>query len=103
MGPNRHLAITEPARPELRGNAAPSLRGLKTSSTHFNAQPGGQEVGDAFSWPYKLLRTSNSLIIAVPQTVIARGFVKDWKLSVAGTRNGRSQTSVMPKAPTPSP
>jgi hypothetical protein len=81
------LAITEPARPELRGTQPQAFEALKDKQhVILNAPTGwGKSVVIAFLVAYKLLRNSQlRCIIAVPQTVIARGFVKDWKLSVAG-------------------
>jgi hypothetical protein len=81
------LMIAEPTQPELCGTQPQAFKALKDKQhVILNAPTGwGKSVVIAFLVACKLLRNPQlRCIIAVPQTVIARGFVKDWKLRVAG-------------------
>lgn len=81
------LVVAEPTRPELRRSQARAFAALKDKQRVVLQAPTGwgKSMLIASLILYKLLRNPNlRCIIAVPQTLIARGFVRDWKLRVAG-------------------
>ena len=81
------LVVSEPFRPELRRSQARAFAALKDKKrTVLQAPTGwGKSLVIASLVLYKLLRNPNlRCIIAVPQTLIARGFMRDWTLRIAG-------------------
>jgi len=85
--PTSPLTVAEPTQPELRGTQPHAFKALKDKQhVILNAPTGwGKSVVIAFLVAHKLVRNPQlRCVISVPQTVIARGFVKDWKLRIAG-------------------
>ena len=81
------LVVSEPFRPELRRSQARAFAALKDKQRVMLQAPTGwgKSLVIASLVLYKLLRNPNlRCIIAVPQTLIARGFVRDWTLRIAG-------------------
>jgi hypothetical protein len=81
------LPFSEPTQPTLRKSQARTFAALKDKQRVVLQAPTGwgKSLVIASLVLYKLLRNPDfRCIIAVPQTLIARGFVRDWKLKVAG-------------------
>jgi len=81
------LVVSAPTRPELRRSQARALAALKDKQRVVLQAPTGwgKSLVIASLVLYKLLRNPDlRCIIAVPQTLIASGFVRDWKLRMAG-------------------
>ena len=81
------LVVPEPTRLELRRSQARAFAGLKDKPRVVLQAPTGwgKSLVIASLVLYKLLRNPElRCIIAVPQTLIARGFVRDWTLRIAG-------------------
>jgi hypothetical protein len=81
------LVVSEPTRPELRRSQARAFAALKDKQRVVLQAPTGwgKSLVIASLILHKLLRNPDlRCVIAVPQTLIARGFVRDWKLRIAG-------------------
>ena len=81
------LPISAPTHPELRGSQVRAFKALKDKQRVILQAPTGwgKSLVIASLVLCKLLRNQDlRCIIAVPQTLIARGFVRDWKLRIAG-------------------
>jgi len=81
------LPISAPTHPELRGSQVRAFKSLKDKQRVILQAPTGwgKSLVIASLVLCKLLRNQDlRCIIAVPQTLIARGFVRDWKLRIAG-------------------
>jgi superfamily II DNA or RNA helicase len=76
--------VTDPTQPKLRGKSQPhAFKRLKSQRfAILNAPTGwGKSIVIAMLVLYKLVRHPRlRCIISVPQTIIARGFTRDWKL-----------------------
>jgi len=80
-------AISESTKPTLRRSQARAFAAMKDKERVVLQAPTGwgKSLVIASLVLYKLLRNpSLRCIIAVPQTLIARGFARDWKLRIAG-------------------
>jgi len=83
------LVVTDPERPKLRGSQPQAVRALKDKKhVILNAPTGwGKSLVIITLLLYKLLRNKELRgIIAVPQTLIGRGFVNHWALKIPGIR-----------------
>jgi superfamily II DNA or RNA helicase len=81
------LVVSEPTRPELRRSQARAFAALKDKQRIVLQAPTGwgKSLVIASLILHKLLRNPDlRCVIAVPQTLIARGFVRDWQLRIAG-------------------
>ena len=81
------LPVSKPTQPTLRHSQARAFATLKDKQRVVLQAPTGwgKSLLIASLVLYKLLRNADlCCIIAVPQTLIARGFVRDWTLRIAG-------------------
>ena len=81
------LPVSKPTQPTLRHSQARAFATLKDKQRVVLQAPTGwgKSLLIASLVLYKLLRNADlCCIIAVPQTLIARGFVRDWTLQIAG-------------------
>lgn len=79
------LSIPDPAHPVLCGSQVPAFKKLKDAKRAIlNAPTGwGKSLVIVNLVLHKLLKNPKlRCVIAVPQTLIGRGFVQDWKLRV---------------------